>query len=560
MRLSIKLLLSSLFALMAFVAVGQGLFAVSSVATIGRAMDEISGTFLPSVAASSQMNTEYSDIRIAQYAYLAANNDAERAVAKSDMQRARETVAAEQASFEKLISSPEERALYDQYRQSASDLRKLFDNTIVPLIDSGKKEEAYALLTGEAKRLFTAAGDTAQKIVGLNRKAAADGTAHGDAVVRFGETSSYLGLGISLAIAIAAVLVGFFRIVRPIDGMTGFMGILAAGNTAIDVPSRGRRDEIGAMAAAVQIFKDGMIRNRALEEEAAKARLDAEALRKATMLQLANDFENAVGGIVDIVSSAATEMQATAQQLTASAQETSAQSTSVSAAAEEASTNVASVASAAEELGASVGEIGRQVELSVQKSRGAVAETEATAVIVAELSQAASRINAIVEMISNIASQTNLLALNATIEAARAGEAGRGFAVVAAEVKDLANQTAKATSEIGQQIAGIQASTNRAVAAIGGISGTIAQISDTATAIASAVEEQGAATREIVQAVTQASVGAGEVTANISGVARAAEETGAGAGQVLSASSDLARQAAALSNQVQTFLATVRAA
>jgi methyl-accepting chemotaxis protein len=356
------------------------------------------------------------------------------------------------------------------------------------------------------------------------------------------------------------MLLSFVRVIRPLGRMTSFMGVLASGDTTAEVPDRGRKDEIGAMAAAVQVFKNGMIHNGELEAEAAQARLDTEAQRKAGMRRLADDFEAAVGGIVEMVASAAVEMQATAQQLTATAQETAAQAGSVSGAAEEAGTNVASVASAAEELGASVGEIGRQVARSSDQARTAVAEAETTAGIVKELSEAATRIDGIVEMISGIAGQTNLLALNATIEAARAGEAGKGFAVVAQEVKILAEQTAKATAEIGQQIAGIQATTDRSVKAIASISGTIRTISETSAAIASAVEQQGAATREIVQAVTQASVGTSEVNANISGVARAAEEAGAGATQVLTASSELARQSETLRREVRTFLATVRAA
>ena len=370
--------------------------------------------------------------------------------------------------------------------------------------------------------------------------------------------NAYIAMGVGALFALAAgVFLSRSQIVRPIAALTTAMEAVARGEDGVDVPGSERGDEIGAMSRA---FKGNAVRVASLAEQQRSREAQAVVERKQATVALADSFEQAVGGIVERVSSAATEMQATAQQLTASAQETSAQSGSVSTAAEEASANVASVAGSAEELGASVGEISRQVERSLQKSRAAVTEAESTAAIVADLSEAAARIDGIVELISGIAGQTNLLALNATIEAARAGEAGRGFAVVASEVKELANQTAKATAEIGQQITGIQATTGKAVTAIGGITQTIREINDAATAIASSVEQQGAATREIVQAVAQASVGTGEVTSNINGVARAAEETGAGATQVLSASSDLARQSEMLRAQVQNFLATVRAA
>jgi methyl-accepting chemotaxis protein len=366
--------------------------------------------------------------------------------------------------------------------------------------------------------------------------------------------------------AIVAVMIGLLAtiigrsVVRPVRAMTAFMTGLAAGDLSKEVPAKERRDEIGAMAAAVQVFKDNLIRTRAIEAETAQGDLAAEAQRKAGMRQMADDFEAAVGGIVGMVSSSATELQATARALTATATETASQSTMVATAAEEAGTNVTTVAAAAEELGASVLEIGRQVGGSAALAHAAVQEADQTGTLVQALSAAVSRIGDVVGLISNIAGQTNLLALNATIEAARAGAAGKGFAVVAAEVKALAEQTAKATSEISGQIAQIQTSTGHAVASIGGMTGRIRQISDVATSIAAAVEQQGAATQEIVRNVSQAAVGTAEVTGNITGVAAAAEKTGAAATQVLGAASELSRQSEHLAAEVDRFLATVRAA
>ncbi|SEP40512.1 methyl-accepting chemotaxis sensory transducer with Cache sensor [Methylobacterium sp. UNC300MFChir4.1] len=364
---------------------------------------------------------------------------------------------------------------------------------------------------------------------------------------------------IAMMIGLLATLIGR-SVARPMRAMTAFMTDLAAGDLTREVPGAERRDEIGAMAAAVQVFKDNLIRTRQLEEETAQARASAEEHRKRAMREMADGFEAAVGGVIGTVSSSATELQATAGTMSGTAAETAAQSSAVAAAAEEAASNVNTVAAAAEELGSSVQEIGRQVDGAAELARQAVGEADQAGTLVHELSTAVARIGDVVGLISNIASQTNLLALNATIEAARAGAAGKGFAVVAAEVKALAEQTAKATSEISGQILQIQVSTGQAVASIGGITGRIREISNVATSIAAAVEEQGAATQEIVRNVAQAASGTGEVTGNIAGVAGAAEETGAAATQVLGAASELSRQSEHLTAEVARFLATVRAA
>ncbi|WP_128936859.1 methyl-accepting chemotaxis protein [Bradyrhizobium zhanjiangense] len=349
-------------------------------------------------------------------------------------------------------------------------------------------------------------------------------------------------------------------IAAPIRAMTLAMGKLAGGDTSTNVPCVGRTDEVGEMAIAVQVFKDNMIEADRLRAEQAQMEARAAAQRKADMHRLAGQFEDAVGDIVRTLSSSSTELEAAARTLSKTAENTQELSSVVSAASEEASTNVQSVASATEEMSSSVTEIGRQVQDAARIAGAAVEQAQRTNDRVNKLSQAATRIGDVVELINTIAGQTNLLALNATIEAARAGEAGRGFAVVASEVKALAEQTAKATGEIGHQIADIQAATQESVVAIKEISGTIGRISDISSAIASAVEEQGAATQEIARNIQQAAQGTDQVAANISDVKHGAAETGSASTQVLASAQMLSKDSARLHSEVEQFLTTVRAA
>jgi methyl-accepting chemotaxis protein len=371
-----------------------------------------------------------------------------------------------------------------------------------------------------------------------------------------------LGVGLSAALLlIATCIFSIFTIARPMNALTGAMKELASGNFGVVLPGLGRKDEIGGVAEAVETFKVKAA-EKAHEEAEAKIKQDQVAAqqRKADMIKLADDFEGAVGEIIETVSSASTELEASASTLTATAVRSQELTTMVAAASEEASTNVQSVASATEEMTSSVNEISRQVQDSARMAGEAVDQARKTNDRVSELSKAAARIGDVVELINTIAGQTNLLALNATIEAARAGEAGRGFAVVASEVKALAEQTAKATGEIGQQISGIQAATQESVNAIKEISGTIEKLSEISSTIAAAVEEQGAATQEISRNVQQAAQGTQQVSSHITDVQRGASETGSASSQVLSAAKSLSSDSNRLKLEVGKFLNTVRAA
>ncbi|WP_420970212.1 methyl-accepting chemotaxis protein [Bradyrhizobium sp. B120] len=355
-------------------------------------------------------------------------------------------------------------------------------------------------------------------------------------------------------------VVGQYGVAKPIRVVVAMLQQLADGHHDIAVHGTDRRDEVGDVAKTALVFKDNGLAKVRMEREQKEIEARAAAQRRTDMLQLADGFERAVGEIVETVASASTELEASATTLTSTAERSQNLATTVAAASEEATTNVQSVASATEELSSSVNEISRQVQESARMAGDAVNQARATNDRVGELSKAAARIGDVVELINTIAGQTNLLALNATIEAARAGEAGRGFAVVASEVKALAEQTAKATGEIGQQVSGIQAATEDSVTAIRAIGSTIERLSEISSAIAAAIEEQGAATQEISRNVQQAAQGTQQVSANITDVQHGANETGSASTQVLSAAQSLSGDSSRLKLEVGKFLNAVRAA
>lgn len=375
-------------------------------------------------------------------------------------------------------------------------------------------------------------------------------------------SAKWLAAGAAAAVLIAILIAAWVGrgLARPIVALQGAMRVITSGQHDVVVPGADRRDEIGSMARAVEVFKDNLIETGRLRAAQEDQRIASETERRNAVLALAERFESGVGGIVNAVGSASTELRSTAENMARTAEEATQQTATVAEASEEASANAQAVAAAIEELNASINEIAQQVNESAQVAGQAAKQANDTNNEVQGLALAAQKIGDVVKLISEIAEQTNLLALNATIEAARAGEAGRGFAVVASEVKALASQTSKATDEISAQVGSIQSATRTSVEAIDGITRTISKVNEIASAIASAVEEQGAATREIAHNVSQAAKGTGEVSATIVGVRDAARETGVAADQVVASAAELSLNGETLKSQVDAFLREVRAA
>jgi methyl-accepting chemotaxis protein len=557
-NLSIKTKIAIAFGVMVLLVAGLGIFSIERASKVNQASTEITEVWLPSVRALGEMSALVSRHR-ANIGLLVATEDAKARIDREGRLAVFAKALVEQrAKYEPLIVTQEERKLFDETLATWAIYVKEAGH-IYALSREGKLAEARVHFVNVLSKPSILVAELLEKLTELNDKGAKD------ADNRAGQIYASARWMTIAAIAVAALLAAIFGFVlsrmvaTPVVGMTDAMSKLAQHDMSVEIPAAGQADEIGRMAAAVQVFKDNMI-----EADRLAAEQKAEQVKKEQR-QIAIDgyikgFDAMVTGALGTMASAATELQTTATSMTTTAEETSRQATAVAAASEQASTNVQTVATAAEELSASISEIGRQVGESTRIAGKAVEDAARTNGRVQALADAAQKIGEVVQLINDIASQTNLLALNATIEAARAGEAGKGFAVVASEVKSLASQTAKATEEIASQVTAIQGATGEAVGAIKEIGTTIERVSEIATSIASAVEQQGAATQEIARNVQQAAKGTAEVSSNVVGVTEAATTTGSAATQVLGASGELAKQGEMLRAEVNQFLDNIRAA
>ncbi|AWM06437.1 methyl-accepting chemotaxis protein [Bradyrhizobium symbiodeficiens] len=558
---SIRAKIISVVAFLLVAMAGMGLLAVMKMRTINANTVDITTNWMPSVRVIGDLRASVITYRNVVRQHMLAETLEDKLATEKTAATVIEALAKIRAKYEAMISSAEERKLYNDWSRLWDDYKKGTQD----VFELSRKEvgkvphDAQELNSKTVNKIGLAADEVLTRDIELNTKGGEAAAA--DAADTF--YYAFMLVAIILGAAVIAGLgVGFYLVQdvsRGINSIIEPMQALGRGDLSADVPHRGEKTEIGAMADVLQIFKEALIAKKAADEAAA-ADAEAKIERGRRVDNVTREFEAMIGEIVQTVSSASTQLEASASTLTSTAERSQRLATTVAGASEEASTNVQSVASATEEMASSVGEISRQVQESARMAGDAVGQARATTERVSELSKAASRIGDVVELINTIAGQTNLLALNATIEAARAGEAGRGFAVVASEVKALAEQTAKATGEIGQQISGIQAATNDSVGAIKEISSTIERLSEISSAIAAAVEEQGAATQEIARNVQQAAQGTQQVSSNITDVQRGATETGSASSQVLSAAQMLSNDSGRLKSEVSKFLTNVRAA
>jgi len=541
-NLTIRTKVIGAFALVLVITAVLGVFAVTRLSKVNDGAEELASNWLVATRSLGDFATATSRFRQVEASVALATTDEARQ--QEDQRLNGELLPAVKAAlavYEPTIGEGEERNLYTGVSAKWNAYLGMTERYMA--LARTDRAKAGNMYLGEMKTSFNDFHDSLKALLKFQLDgAAAERKTIGDTY----ESAWYwiiamIALAGSLCLAAGLFIVS--NVSKPIRAMTDAMSRLAKHDLATVIDGIGRKDEVGQMASAVQVFKDSMI-------EGDRLKLD----------QLTQAFETSVGSVVQTVASQATQMEGSAQSMSATAEETTKQAAAVAAASEQSSANVQTVASATEELSSSISEIGRQVSHSSQIAASAVTEANRANDMVQGLVSASSKIGEVVALINEIADQTNLLALNATIEAARAGEAGKGFAVVAAEVKNLATQTSKATEDISAQISSVQAATQDAVKAIGTIGKTIGEIDQIATAIAAAVEEQGAATQEIARNVEEAAKGTQEVSSNIGGVTQAANDTGSVAGQVLGAARALTGQSGHLKDLVQTFLADVKAA
>jgi methyl-accepting chemotaxis protein len=557
-NLAIRVKVPLSFALVLAIVVALGILAIERLSAVNDTAETLGQRWLPSTAETGKLLTAIYSFRLREARVLivaAEGGDAERA--RSELTDGTERIAKARTALGHLVN-PETAQLLVQFDREWAAYGAL-SQRMVDLVRA-KDVKAAATLFNEASRegfgrAIKLLNDAADITVRDGRQAAE----HGVAVYASTRTTVFAALAVA---AVCCGGLGWLLVVgvsTPVQRITAAMRQLAGHELTASIPGLGRRDEIGAMAAAVQVFKDNMLETERLAE--AQRAHNAEREQRVARIEAANsNFDRSAGDALDIVGAAADKLRATSRAMSDNADQASKQAGAVATAADEASTNVQTVAAATEQLTATIDEISRRVAESSEIARQAVQEAAQTTAAMANLAEAAQKIGEVVRLINDIASQTNLLALNATIEAARAGEAGKGFAVVAGEVKSLASQTARATEDISEQVAAMQSTTRAAAAAIDRIDGTIGRMNEISTTIASAIEQQGAATREIARNVQQAARGTAEVASNVTGLNRIVDATGGAAIDVLGASDALGAQTEVLRTRVGAFLADVRQA
>jgi methyl-accepting chemotaxis protein len=556
---SIRLKVIGILTVILVGAVAMGLFSVAQLSSVDREAGTIRNDWLPSVARLGTVAAVTERYRLVEASFIAAPTKAAKDEEIKTVDSVVVSIDEAFADYAKLVSTGAEAELYEAFKKAFADYRAKSKANVIDAAAAGKDTEASEYFRSQGRTDFRALREVLAKVIDYNLKGGQDAAARGQAAYDRGFLMTTVSIAILLALGAAGAWLLIVTVSKPIQTLNGVMRRLADHDLSAAVSETHRKDEVGQMAVTVQVFKDGLIRADRLaaeqaEEQAAKER------RTVAIETLIRSFDDAVSASLRTVASAATELDGTAHGMSEIARQTSLQATNVASAAEETSANVQTVASATEQMTASIHEIGSQVSRSTQIAARAVTEADRTNTTVRGLAEAAQRIGEVVQLITSIASQTNLLALNATIEAARAGEAGKGFAVVASEVKNLANQTAKATEDIALQINAIQTATGGAVDAINGIGATIREMNEIATGIATAIEEQSAATGEIARNVQEAAHGTQQVSSNIGLVTASANEAGSASSQVLDAAGELSRQAETLNREVEDFLAAIKVA
>jgi methyl-accepting chemotaxis protein len=537
---------------------GMGLLATLKMQTIQASTIDIQNNRLPKVRVLGFLRAHTMKYGSVVRDHLLETEAPKKAANDEILKTLSQEIGKASAEYESLITSPEERALFDEFQQGWN----AYVTQIQDVLSASRRNdfaEASHVLLDLIPPVRARSGQTLLQAIDLNNKGAE--AAGRDATEAYASAFKMMVaiFGLAIVLGVCAGLLLVRDISRGIASIVKPMRALAAGELTAVVPDRSEKTEIGQMAVTLQVFKTALIAKKAADEAAA-ADSDVRVRRAQRIDEVTREFENMVGELVGSLSSASTELEAAAGTLSSTAEVTQQRAGSADAASRDVSDHIQAVAVASEQITSSVTEIGRQVQESSRIAQNAVKQAEKTNASIAELSLVAARIGDVVKLITAIAEQTNLLALNATIEAARAGEAGRGFAVVAAEVKALAAQTAKATDDIGTQITGMRSATEASVAAIKDINATIGSISEISSTIAAAVDEQGAATQEIARSMQQAAQLSAQVASNVTDVNRGTSETGSASAQVLSSARSLSKESTQLKIEVDKFLTTVRAA